>query len=125
MHRELIHGQDDSLIETIEQQMGEPMETLLARWAAALYVDDRIPNLDPDLQFTTWNFYDIYRNEPDRLMPWEISFSNQEHRARVRDGSFWYLQVSASQRPATAIRVRDLADRALLDEMQVWVVRLQ
>ena len=83
LHRELIHGPDD-FIDTIEQQLGEPMETLLARWAAALYVDDRIPNLDPDLQFTSWNFYDIYREHPNRLMPLEISFSHEEHRARIR-----------------------------------------
>ena len=124
LHRELIHG-PDSLIETIEQQMGEPMETLLARWAAALYVDDRIPNLDPHLQFTTWNLYDIYRDDPERLMPLEIGFSDQEQRARIRDGSFWYVDISGSQRPATAIRVRDLADRDLPDDMQVWIVRLQ
>ena len=124
LHRELIHGPDD-FIDTIEQQLGEPMETLLARWAAALYVDDRIPNLDPDLQFTSWNFYDIYREHPNRLMPLEISFSDEEHRARIRDGSFWFVNVSGSQRPSTAIRVRDLADKQLPDDMQVWIVRLQ
>ena len=124
LHRELIHGPDD-FIDTIEQQLGEPMETLLARWAAALYVDDRIPNLDPDLQFTSWNFFDIYREHPNRLMPLEISFPDEEHRARIRDGSFWYVNVSGSQRPATAIRVRDLADKQLPDEIQVWIVRLQ
>ena len=124
LHRELNHG-PDGLIETIEKHMGESMETLLARWAAALYVDDRIPNLDPDLQFTTWNFYDIFRDDPDRLMPLEIGFSDQEHRARIRDGSFWYVQLSGSQRPATAIRVRNLADRDLSDDMQVWIVRLR
>ena len=91
LHRELIR-RPGGVTEAIEQQMGEPMETLLARWAAALYVDDRIPNLDPDLQFTTWNFYDIYRDHPERLMPLEIDFSDQEHRARIRDGSFWYVE---------------------------------
>ena len=124
LQRELIHGPDD-VTATIEQQMGEHMETLLARWAAAMYVDDRIPNLDPDLQFTSWNFHDIYRNDSDRLIPLEISFSDQEHRARIRDGSFWYIHVFGSQRPSTAIRVRDLAGRKLPDDIQVWIVRLQ
>lgn len=44
LQRELIHGPDGP-IETIEKQMGGPMETLLARWAAALYVDGRSGNL--------------------------------------------------------------------------------
>ena len=101
------------------------METLRARWAAALYVDDRIPDLDPDLQITSWNFHDIYRDDPNRLMPLQISFSDQERTARIREGSFWYVHVSSSQRPATAIRVRDLADRELADDIQVWIVRLQ
>lgn len=124
LQRELIHGPND-VIETIEQQMGEPMETLLARWAAALYVDDRIPNLDPDLEFTTWDFHDIYRDDPDRLMPLRIPFSDQEWTARIREGSFWYVHVSGSHRPSVAIRVRDLADRDPSDEIQVWIVRLQ
>ena len=124
LQRELIHGPGGS-VETVEQQMGESFETLLARWAAAMYVDDRIPDLDPQLQYTSWNFYDIFGGHIDRIRPWQVSFSNQEHRARIVDGSFWYLQVSGSHRPATAIRVRDLFDRPLPDDIQVWVVRLQ
>jgi len=124
LHREVIHGSDEFL-DTIEQQMDLSMETLLARWAAALYLDDRVPNLDPDLQFTSWNLHDIYRDDPDRLMPLHIPFSDQEHTARIRDGSFWYVHVSGAPRPSTAIRARDLADRELPDDLQVWIVRIE
>lgn len=102
-----------------------PWKTLLARWAAALYVDDRIPDLDPDLQFTTWNFHDIYRDEPERLMPLELLFSSLERRARIRDGSMWYVRIADLHRPSTAVRVRNTVDRELPDDIQVWVVRLQ
>ena len=124
LHRELVHS-PNHFIEIIEQQMGESMETLLARWAAALYVDDRIPALDPDLAFTTWNFHDIYRDHPGRLMPATISFADGEHNARIRDGSFWYVHASGGPRPSTAIRIRDRADRELPDGIQVWTVRLR
>ena len=45
--------------------------------------------------------------------------------ARIREGSFWYVHVSGSQRPSTAIRLRDLADRELSDDILAWIVRLR
>ena len=129
LHRELINAPRDKS-ETIERLLGEPIETLLARWAAALYVDDRIPNADPTLQFTSWNIFDISKQYthpelPNWLMPLEISFSNQERRARIRDGSIWYVRIEDLQRSPTAVRVRDLANRALPDDIQVWLIRLK
>ena len=124
LHRELMR-EPAEYAETIERLLEEPMGTLLARWAAALYVDDRIANVDPTLQFTSWNFWDIYRDDPERLMPLEITFSTQEQTARIRDGSIWYMRVAGDRRPATAFRVRDRIDGLLPDEIMVWVVRLQ
>ena len=130
LHRELIHSSGDRS-ETIERLMGETMETLLARWAAALYVDDRIASADPNLQFTSWNFWDIFQSPfythpdfPQGLIPLELSFSNLDRRARVRDGSMWYVRIADLQRPSTAIRVRDTVDRDLTDDIQIWIVRL-
>ena len=131
LHRELIDAPRDKS-DTIERLLGEPIETLLARWAAALYVDDRIPNADPVLQFTSWNIFEISNAKrytqpelPNWLMPLEISFSNQERRARIRDGSIWYVRIEDMQRSPTAVRVRDLANRSLPDDIQVWLVRLK
>ncbi len=45
--------------------------------------------------------------------------------ARIREGSFWYVHVSGSQRPSTAIRLRDLADRELSDDILAWIIRLR
>ena len=58
LHQELIQA-GNGRFETIERLLGETMETLLGRWAAALYVDDRIADADPTLQFTSWNLHDI------------------------------------------------------------------
>ena len=124
LHRELINAQDD-VYPAIERLMGETMETLLARWAAALYVDDRIPNADPTLQFTSWNLLDVYQPDVARIKPPEISFANLQRRARIRDGSMWYVRIADLQRPSTAIRVGNIVDRDLPDDIQVWIVRLQ
>ena len=124
LHRDMLQA-PGRLFETIERLLDDPMETLLAQWSAALYVDDRVAGADPELQFTSWNFWDIYKDEPNRLVPLEISFADQEIAARIRDGSTWYLRVSGNARPATAVRVRDHADQALPDEFQVWIVRLE
>ena len=124
LHLEMLQA-PGKLFETIERLLGEPIETLLAQWFAALYVDDRVEGADPELQFTSWNFFDIFKDEPNRLIPLEIPFADQEIAARIRDGSTWYLRVSGGARPATAVRVRDYADQALPDELQVWVVRLE
>lgn len=124
LHREMLQA-PGKLFETIERLLGDPMDTLLAQWSAALYVDDRVEGADPELQFTSWNFRDIYKDEPNRLIPLEIPFAGQEIAARIRDGSTWYLRVSGGARAPTAVRVRDHADQALPDEFQVWVVRLE
>ncbi len=45
----------------IEDVLGEPIETLLAEWAATLYVDDRgVTGLPARLDFPSWNLRDIF-----------------------------------------------------------------
>ena len=129
-HQELIQS-GNQRVEAIERLQGETMETLLARWAAALYVDDRLADADPTLQFTTWNLWNLYshidgvQNPAIGLFPPELPFAELQRRARIRTGSTWYLRVSGEQRPATAFRVRDRAYGPLPDDMQIWVVRLE
>jgi len=123
-HREmLLSGQDQ--LGAIERLLGSPFETLLAQWSAAMYVDDRVPGADPTLQFTSWNFSDVYNDDPDRLIPREIPFEDLQRIARLRDGSTWYLRVSGEERPSTAIGVENPYHTELPDDIQVWVVRLE
>ncbi|MDE0362817.1 MAG: Ig-like domain-containing protein [Rhodospirillaceae bacterium] len=126
-HRELIVT-PAPLRDGIERLLGETMETLLARFAAALYVDDRISDADPTLQFTSWNFAEIFSGDHEQftpIVPLELPFENLQSKARIRDGSMWYLLAKSQERHATAIRVTNQADGALPDELQVWVVRLE
>ena len=123
-HREMLLSSRDQL-GAIERLLGEPVETLLAQWSAALYVDDRVAGADPALQLTSWNRLDIYKDDPNRLIPQEIPFEPLERFARIRDGSTWYVRVSGDARPATALSVENPHNTELPDEIQLWVVRLE
>ena len=123
-HRELLLSEQDQL-GAIERLLGSPWKTLLAQWSAAMYVDDRVARAAPALQFTSWNFQDVYGDDPDRLIPQEISFEDLERIARLRDGSTWYLRVSGEGRSATAIGVENQDNTELPEDIQVWVVRLE
>ena len=132
-HQELIRSEEiGPPVLAIEQALGETTETLLARWAAAIYVDDRVADADPTLQFTSWNLRELHRhhyredNAHFGLYPVELPFADAQRQARIRDGSIWYLRVSGDQRPATAIGVLDRAYGTLLsDDIQIWAVRLE
>jgi hypothetical protein len=105
-----------------------PVDTLLAQWAAALYVDDRVPGAAPRLTFSSWNLFDIDRNRINvtgRLVPRERAFGGFTDAVSVRGGSTAYFRVSGVGRAATAIRARTSAGSALPAAMRMWVVRLQ
>jgi hypothetical protein len=105
-----------------------PIKTLLARWAAALYVDDRVAGAHPSLTMTSWNLYDLFDAHlvPSALLiPSSRGFGAFTEAAKVRAGSTAYFRVSGAGRPATSVRIRGAADAALSPHMQVFVVRLQ
>ena len=105
-----------------------PIDTLLAQWAAALYVDDRVPGAAPRLTLSSWNLFDFDSrriNQTGRLFPRERGFTSFADAVSVRGGSTAYFRVSGAGRAATAIRVRDASGSALPASMRVWVVRLQ
>lgn len=112
---------------SLEQIVGEPIETLLAQWAAMLYVDDRIGSAETRLRLPSWNLFDIYRNlvETARLQPEELPLGDFTHETRVRAASSAYLRVSGQSPGATAVRVTTQDGSALPSYIQVWVVRLQ
>jgi hypothetical protein len=112
----------------LEAVTGTPIKTMLARWAAALYVDDRVPGLDPKLALTTWNLHDIFDVhlvESARLVPNSQGFGTFTQQANVRAGSTAYFRVSGTNRSATAIKARGASDAPLPANMQVFVVRLR
>ena len=105
-----------------------PVDTLLAQWAAALYVDDRVPGAAPRLTFPSWNLFDLdtrRMNQTGRLVPRERAFGPFTDAVSVRGGSTAYFRVSGAGRAATAIRARDSGGGVLPAAMRMWVVRLQ
>jgi hypothetical protein len=112
----------------LEEVVGVPIRTLLARWAAALYVDDRTSAASADLKLTTWNLYDIFELNTvpaARLNPASHGFGDFSQTAAVRAGSTAYLRLSGTDAPATALRIRSGGGTALPGHMQVFVVRLR
>ena len=108
--------------------VGEPISTLLAQWAAALYVDDRVIGAATRLTMPSWDLFDIYEVRllsGLRLAPTAVSFADFTQTFKVRGASTGYFRISGATRPATAVRARDLADGDLPSSMQFWVVRLQ
>ncbi len=113
----------------ISAVVGEPISTLLAQWAAALYVDDRVVGADARLTMPSWDLLDVFEaglNTGLHLVPTALSFADFTETFKVRGASTGYFRISGTTRPATAVRARDLADLPLLGPpMQLWVVRLQ
>lgn len=128
IHRALI---DNSLVgfANIENVIGVPIDSLLAQWAAMLYIDDRVVGAAARLTLPSWDMFDIFERgivESGRLRPEERAFQSFTDTLTVRGGSLGYFRVSnAVGRPATAIRVRDRSDQPLPSIMRLWVVRLQ
>jgi hypothetical protein len=112
----------------ISKTVGVPIDSLLAQWAAALYVDDRVPTTNKRLTFSSWNLYDIEMGKQlvqARLTPRERSFGTFSDNVSVRAGSTAYFRVSGVGHPSAAIRAVDANGGALPSTMRMWVVRLQ
>jgi hypothetical protein len=122
----------------IQSVAGVRMDTLLAQWAAMLYVDDRVANAAPALTLKSWNLYDIFygtytptggspiRLKPSlRLTPVSAGFTSVTQTANVRAGSAYYAVLSGSNRPASAVKARDGGGGILNPNMRYWIVRTQ
>lgn len=112
---------------TIENVIKVPMDSLLAQWAAMLYVDDRVASAAKRLTLPSWNMADIFANvyPTAQLAPRTRTFSTFTDTITVRGGSAGYFLVGGFGRAATAIRARDLSGNPLPANMQLWVVRVQ
>jgi hypothetical protein len=111
----------------VETVVGVPVETLLARFAATLYADDRIVPVEATLDFPSWNLleFDSAVFPAARLTPRSRSFVSLTESSGVRGASTLYYLFSASGRPATALEFAGLAGTPLSSSAQVWIVRLQ
>lgn len=122
--------------QTIQDVTGVEIDSLLAQWAATLYVDDYwdVPssanhNPNPRLSFTSWDLPDIFLHLPPEasLAPREHGFLSFSDAVSVRGGSTAYFRISGSAAPATAVKLRDASGLpfAPSSPMQLWIVRLQ
>lgn len=123
LHRAMIQATDTGFV-TMARLTGQPHDVLLARWAAALYVDDRV-QAEPLLTLPSWSLFNIFNRliEPARLRPYERTLSNFSDQVQVRAGSTAYYRVSATGQGTIA--VEGPGGGALPAHMRVWVVRLQ
>ncbi len=118
--------------DNVENVTGVKIDTLLAQWAAALYVDDYwepLPNPNPRLGYKSWNLHDIYSKlrPTARLTPYAYSFETFSNVVSVRGGSTAYFTMTGSSAPATAVKLRDASGQPIPPggPMQLWIVRLQ
>lgn len=135
-HRTLI---DNNLagFENIEALVGVPIDTLLAQWAAMLYIDNRILDdgtavvADPILTMPSWNLFDIFENtvlggvNVHTLEPQTRGFNDFSTNVNVRAASTAYFVMSGNGRSATALEATDLSGQTLPANMQIWVVRMK
>jgi hypothetical protein len=115
-------------LESIADVVGVPIETLLAEWAATLYLDDRgVAGLPVRLDFPSWDLFDIYEvrlPSSAKLKPIMIDFADFARDVDVRAASTAYFVLTGAAQSATAVRVRDQADGRLPPNMQVFLVRI-
>lgn len=126
LHRDIITDSGTG-IPKVASLVGSEVSTLMARWAAALYLDDRVSGLQDGLTYSSWNLHDIVDQntvETAHLKPVQAGFSSWQWDAEVRSSSSGYLLVSGTSRPATAVSVTTQAGATLPSDMQLWVVRV-
>ncbi|MDH3228120.1 MAG: hypothetical protein OEM67_13675, partial [Thermoleophilia bacterium] len=124
-HQALIDGSGPGF-DRVATLTGLPIETLLARFGAALYVDDRITLSDGLLGFPSWDLFDLDQSvfQQGQLMPRNRGYQSFSEDISVRGGSTAYLRLSGPGRPATALEFTGAAGGALNPDLRVWVVRL-
>jgi hypothetical protein len=126
LHRALVIDTHSGFA-TIEAVIGEPIDELLAHWAAALYADDRYAGLNDRLAFTSWNLTGIANSlfATARLTPRTRAFSTFTDNVTVIAGSSAYYVVSGAARPATSLSFLSQSGDPLHATMRVWIVRTQ
>jgi len=126
LHRQMI-GNPQTGFASITALVGQPMNQLLAQWAAMLYVDDRVAGADPRLYLPSWNLFDFASllRVSAQLRTRDHAFAAFSDLVQIRGGSAAYFKLSGAGRPETAVRVRRSDEGVLPAGMQVFIVRLQ
>lgn len=112
---------------------GVRIDTLLAQFAAMLFVDDSVLSAAPQLKMTSWNLHDVFYGSfagfslrtQLRLTPASVAFATFAKSANVRAASTYYAVISGGNRPATAVKARDGGGGILPSIMRYWIVRIQ
>jgi len=115
---------------------GVRVDTLLAQWAAMLYVDDITDSwssVAPTLSLSSWDLDDIFygtvgnwRLLPElRLTPETLTYSTFSKSAKVRGASTYYAVISGANRSSVAVKARDETGGILPSTMRYWIVRIQ
>ncbi len=118
-------------VANVEALLGVEIDSLFARWAAMLYVDDRAAAIDSVISMTSWDLLDVFNTLGSYFSPApaQRGFANFTDAAlAVRGGSTRYTRVSAAgARPALAIRVQAAGGGDLGTSLnpQIWIVRTQ
>jgi uncharacterized protein YjdB len=126
LHQALIDASGPGF-ERVAGLAGLPIETLLARFGASLYVDDRVDLSDALLGLPSWNLFDFHESvvPQAQLQPRNVGYQSFTHDVSVRGGSTAYFRISGPGRPATAIDFTGAAGGALSPDVRVWIVRLE
>jgi hypothetical protein len=126
IHKAII-GNTLGGLDNLSAVLGVARDTLLAQWAASLFLDDAVGGLAARLRIPSWNFADIFAslNVNARPTPSDVSYAPFDLNRSVRDGSTAYFRISGASRPATAVRARTGTETVLSSTMRLWIVRLQ
>ena len=120
--------------ESVEAITGRPREELLARWAASLYADGRVPeDAEAEVTFPSWDLLDIDQALAEdetlppeaRLLPRERGFTDFVDDVAVRGASTAYFVMEGEGRARTFVQATGREDPTLPEHMQLWIVRLR
>src|SRR3990170_1452832 len=125
----------------LQSVTGLRVDSLLAQWAAMLYVDDLTDNwtsLAPTLSLASWNLDDVFYGTytlgqfvysmytSSRLTPVNLTYASFSNSATVRAASTFYAVITGATRSATAVKARDASGTGILPStMRYWIVRVQ
>ncbi|MBI2537962.1 MAG: hypothetical protein HYW06_13575, partial [Gemmatimonadetes bacterium] len=125
----------------LEAVIGVRVDTLLAQWAAMLYVDDITDTWatqSPTLSLASWDLDDVYYGTyplgqfvysmytSSRLTPVILAYETFSASANVRAASTYYAVISGANRLPTAVKARDASGTGMLPStMRYWIVRIQ
>ncbi len=136
IHKTIIESPETGFA-MLQAVTGVRVDTLLAQWAAMLYLDDITDSwagVAPTLSLLSWDLDNIFygtafnfRLFPElRLTPESLTYSSFTKGVNVRAASAYYAVISGSNRSPIAVKARDASGSGILPStMRYWIVRIQ